>query len=156
LLIRYDSNDNELVSQAELGGGNPPQQRQVVTRMTPQEPAPPSPLILVSREDSGRRMTGRLSIARELMARLDKDKNNKVTLAESGWPEEMFARLDRNKDGQLDTLELVRWLAGKPDGEFTIRLGFGTGTRPGATKARVTARGRAPVPAGRAGNDMAL
>jgi Ca2+-binding EF-hand superfamily protein len=58
-----------------------------------------------------------------LLTRFDKDRNHKLSRAESGFDEATFARLDLNKDGQLDAGELQKWLAGPSDLELTVRLG---------------------------------
>jgi Ca2+-binding EF-hand superfamily protein len=58
-----------------------------------------------------------------LLEHFDKDKNKKLSRAESGFDEATFARLDVNKDGQLDAGELQKWLAGPSDLELTVRLG---------------------------------
>ncbi len=130
ILFPFDTNDDELVSPAELGinlNPNPP--RQAVQPNAPMQQAPPPPLVLVPRDDGGSRRTGQMSMAREVLARLDKDKSGKLSLEESGFPKETFAKLDRNRDGQLDVLELARWVGGKPEAEFTITLGVGPAGR---------------------------
>jgi Ca2+-binding EF-hand superfamily protein len=58
-----------------------------------------------------------------LLDHFDKDKNGKLSRSESGFDEATFARLDINKDGQLDAGELQKWLAGPSDLELTVRLG---------------------------------
>jgi Ca2+-binding EF-hand superfamily protein len=126
VLMKYDSDDNELVSLAELGvsAARPVMARVPVSKamMKPAQAAP-STLLLVPRDDSGRRMTGKLALAREILARYDKDKDGKLSREEIGFPQAVFDRLDRNKDGYLDTLELLRWTKEKPAGEFTLQFG---------------------------------
>ncbi len=124
VLMKYDGDDNELISQQELGLNGfaqrfrrPVQVQLPGGRMAPQ----PSNLMLVARDD-GRRAAGRLQIARDILARYDKDRDGKLSPDEIGFPKKLFDELDRNKDGKLNVLELVRWAREKPAGEFTVRL----------------------------------
>jgi Ca2+-binding EF-hand superfamily protein len=145
LLAPYDTNDDELISAGELGvNPNPQQPRQVLPMTGPAPPPPPNPLVMIPRPEGGRRAVSRTQVAREILARLDKDKNNRLSREESRFPEAMFRKLDRNRDGQLDVLELARWLAGKPDGEFTARIGQPSMAAP-KTQARTARRRQAPV-----------
>src|SRR5205807_9593068 len=64
----------------------------------------------------------KLKIARDLLARYDKDKDGRLSREEIAFPRKLFDQLDRNRDGKLDVLELVRWTRAKPAGEFTVRL----------------------------------
>jgi len=143
VLLRFDTNDDELVSQGELGGGGLDPYARLRGRQLGGLSMPvsgqPTTLVLLPKED-GRRMTGKLRVARELLARFDRDKDNKLSIEECRFPKAVFDRLDRNKDGKLDALELLRLTTGKPDGEFTVRLG----TAGGAMMARPAKRGPAP------------
>jgi len=148
VLMRYDNDDNELVSQAELGiAGNRSAQyrlaaaQQALIAGQRRPTAGQSNLILVARDD-GRRAAGKLAIARDILARYDKDKDGKLSREEIGFSKKLFDQLDRNKDGKLNVLELVRWVKEKPAGEFTVRL-RGSGTmmaRRPAMKAKPGAR----------------
>jgi len=124
VLMKYDNDDNELISQAELGVGNPFAGNFRIAQ--PQKPAAAaqSNLMLVSRDD-GRRAAGKMQIARDVLARYDKDKDGRLSREEIGFPKKLFDQLDRNKDGKLSVLELLRWVKEKPAGEFSIRLGSG-------------------------------
>ncbi|MFO0846674.1 MAG: EF-hand domain-containing protein [Gemmataceae bacterium] len=112
-------------------------------------------MMLVPRDD-GRRRTGRLQLVRDIIAKLDKDKSGKLSQSESGFPKAMFDRYDRNKDGQLDVLELSRWISNKPDGECTMELG----SSPTAMRAAArggAAKGRRGFPvSGSPGDGMSL
>jgi Ca2+-binding EF-hand superfamily protein len=143
VLMRLDADDDEMVSEAEVGisrAGAVRPSRAVGVKgrgMAKPRPAAPSVLLLVPKDDSGRRATGKLALAREVLARYDVNKDGKLTPDEVGFPAEMFARLDRNTDGKLDVLELSRWLKGRPSGEFTVRLGPEPAMmRPAAMRAR--------------------
>jgi Ca2+-binding EF-hand superfamily protein len=61
-------------------------------------------------------------VVKELIARLDKDKNGKLSAAELKMGKEAFAKLDKNGDGQLDAKEIDAWLNTAPDIEFTVPL----------------------------------
>jgi Ca2+-binding EF-hand superfamily protein len=63
------------------------------------------------------------TIVSQILARYDKDKNNKLSRTEIGLEPATFDKLDANKDGQLDATELAQWLAGPPDLEIIVRLG---------------------------------
>jgi Ca2+-binding EF-hand superfamily protein len=133
LLAKFDENDDEMITPQELstnapapGRGLQLQAQQVlVTRQAqPNRPGVPrSQLLLVPREGPESKIEQRLLIARQVLDRYDKDKNRKVSRDEIGLPREVFDRLDVNHDGELDDLELLRWLVILPDVEVTLRLG---------------------------------
>jgi Ca2+-binding EF-hand superfamily protein len=85
-------------------------------------------------------------LAKTLLERYDKDKNGKLSRAESGFDEATFARADANKDGQLDAGELEKWLSGPGDLELTVRLGGLPAPRqPGGVLKAVVQAGRGTV-----------
>jgi Ca2+-binding EF-hand superfamily protein len=160
LFGRYDTDDDELVSTGELGYQPPQaQQRQVVVEGTaPKQEEPNTKMMLVPRDD-GRRRTGRLQLVRDIVAKLDKDKSGKLSQPESGFQKAGFDKLDRNKDGLLDVLELSRWISGKPDGEFTVKLGPGRTAAMARTQAARAAQGkggRAKPPGATAREEMSV
>jgi Ca2+-binding EF-hand superfamily protein len=124
LLARYDVNDDEVVTAQELLSGGNPYVRQVQFQRG-QQPgqAPASPILLIPREASLHRVTQRLRLAKELLNRFDKDKNQKLSREEIKLPRDLFDSLDGNKDGELDVLELVRWIITRPDLEVVVRMG---------------------------------
>src|SRR5262249_38192650 len=69
-------------------------------------------------------------LTKALTDRYDKNKDGKLSRAESGFDEATFARLDANKDGQLTAAELEAWLGGASDLGLTVRLGGLPGKRP--------------------------
>src|SRR5262249_5502275 len=117
VLMPLDQNDDELLSFVEIQGrpdtGFP--YTPVLVRPGMRGPSAPVTLRLI-RLDEGRRQTGRLEVAREVVARYDKDRDGKLSNTEVALTAAEFARLDTNRDGKLDVLEVLRWL-GKPDQE---------------------------------------
>jgi Ca2+-binding EF-hand superfamily protein len=55
-----------------------------------------------------------------LLALFDKDDNDKLSMKECGFDAASFARLDKNKDGELDLDELAEWVNGPADLEFEL------------------------------------
>src|SRR5262249_10479683 len=109
-LRKYDQDDDELISVQELLPGG-------VAPARPQMPAmrvPSLPLMRVPREDAPRQIAVRLRGAKEVLERYDKNKSRSLSREEIGMPREQFDQLDANKDGELDALELLRWVIVKP------------------------------------------
>jgi len=69
------------------------------------------------------RLTERLNLSKELITRYDKDKSGKLTRDEIGLDAETFKLLDRNEDGALDSVELLRYFIVAPDVEVNVHLG---------------------------------
>lgn len=124
VLHKYDQNDDELIAVQELLVSREPR-----GRVRPVRPpvsamqARPAPLMLVPREDAPRRIASRLRVSREVLERYDKNKNRSLSRDEIGMTQELFDQLDANKDGELDALELLRWVIVQPDAESVLRLG---------------------------------
>jgi Ca2+-binding EF-hand superfamily protein len=125
ILSKFDENDDEVVTAQELLGGNQfggIRQRQLpqpVPGMSAQQAAP---LLLVPREEPGNRLGARLKIAKDVLARYDKDKDGKLTREEIGFSSDLFETLGPS-DGALTATKLLRWLLVLPDVEMTVRLG---------------------------------
>jgi Ca2+-binding EF-hand superfamily protein len=129
VLHKYDQDDDELITAQELvPPGTVPAPNPVRLQRMPAQP-PSLPLMLVPREDAPRRIATRLRVAKEVLARYDKNKNNTLSRDEIGMPNELFDQLDDNKDGELDSLELLRWVIITPDIEVVLRLGRVEGKR---------------------------
>ncbi len=64
------------------------------------------------------------TFAEQILIRYDKDKNLRLTKAESGLDDATFAALDRNKDNELSIVELMNWRDLPPD--LTFDLTFST------------------------------
>jgi Ca2+-binding EF-hand superfamily protein len=118
-LRKYDQDDDELIALQELLPGGVIPARPLVPAMQ----APTVPLMLVPREDAPRRLDVRLRVARKVLEHYDKNKSRSLSREEIGMPRELFDSLDTNKDGELDTIELLRWVIVKPDAEALLRLG---------------------------------
>src|SRR5207245_5104204 len=63
-------------------------------------------------------------LAYALVQRYDKDKNSKLSRSEIGLEKSVFDQLDRDRDGELDTQELARFVSCQPpDLEIVVHLG---------------------------------
>jgi Ca2+-binding EF-hand superfamily protein len=124
ILAKYDRNDDELIDQQELQEGLG---RTAIARIAERRPGrvtrqPGPPVVLLGHGDSARRLTQRLSVANQLLSYYDRDDDRKLSREEIGFPAELFDRLDANHDGQLDSLELLRWSAEAPLVEAVLHL----------------------------------
>jgi Ca2+-binding EF-hand superfamily protein len=120
-LRKYDRDDDELLTLQELlpdAGAAAPRQP-----LVPAMQAPSMPLMLVPREDAPRQIVARLGIAKAVLEHYDKNKSRSLSRDEIDMPRELFDRLDADKDGELNALELLRWIIAKPDAEAVLRLG---------------------------------
>ena len=127
VLHKYDQNDDEVITIGELlqapvafAAGGPAMMQGPYARPTA---LVDSPFVLVPREEAPKRITERLAVAKDLIARYDKDNDGKLSLSEIGLPKEVFDRYDADKDGAWNALEVVRWMVFAPDLEATVRLG---------------------------------
>lgn len=125
LLGRFDSNDDEIVSLAEISGG---QAYQYYPR-----PGAALSLVAVPREASELRVTARLKFARELITRLDEDKNGTLETKEFRISPTEFKACDASGDGKLDAPELVKWLVLPPNLILSVRLDQAFDTEPAIT-----------------------
>jgi Ca2+-binding EF-hand superfamily protein len=105
-LAALDANDDELIIPEELVPGLEYGFGQAPRRPGQKEAAPL--LSLVNPDDPPAKQ------AAPLLARYDKDKNGKLSRAETGFDEATFNALDANKDGQLDATELAAWFKRRP------------------------------------------
>jgi Ca2+-binding EF-hand superfamily protein len=62
-------------------------------------------------------------VSRQVLARYDKDKNGKLSLAESGLDKSLFEKLDANHDGKLDAKEFAGFFRREADLELIARIG---------------------------------
>ncbi len=76
-----------------------------------------APLLLIDPADSGARLADRL------LKTYDKDRDQKLSREEIGLSPAVFDQLDTNKDGKLDSAELLKYAALAPDLELVVRLG---------------------------------
>jgi Ca2+-binding EF-hand superfamily protein len=121
LLARFDLNDDEIISAQELLGGSQFGQ-QFGQPVQYGGNAFALNLVPLPREASDLRLTARLKFAKDLVTRLDADRSGGLDRKEFRIPAAEFDKLDTNHDGQLDALELVKWLVGPPDIEVTVRM----------------------------------
>ncbi len=120
VLQTFDQDDDEMIAAAELMPGP---FSVAARRAIPAVPPPGQPpAMLVAREEGSRRVVQRLRFAKEIIVRYDKDKDQKLSPDEIAFPAEVFEGLDRNRDGKLDAIELLRWLVVLPDAEAAVRL----------------------------------
>ncbi len=123
VLHRLDIDEDEMISEAELIPDNNPYAN-VFFRDPNQGPAASPAFQLLAPGEAPARL------AKTLFDRYDKNKDGKLSRAESGFDEATFARIDANKDGHLTAAELEAWLAGPSDLELTVRLGGLPAKRP--------------------------
>ncbi|MGH7173454.1 MAG: hypothetical protein ACRELF_09475 [Gemmataceae bacterium] len=62
-------------------------------------------------------------VSRQVLAHYDKDKNSKLSRAESGFDKPLFDKLDSNHDGQLDAKEFAGFFRRVADLELIARVG---------------------------------
>jgi Ca2+-binding EF-hand superfamily protein len=116
-LARFDFDEDEMISAEELvptingfGFG-------FVRRTQPTPASESLSFVVLTPGESPLKATA------QLIRKYDKDKNGKLSRAESGFDEATFARLDTNKDGQLDSHELLKWFAEPADLKLLAQLG---------------------------------
>lgn len=137
LLRKRDADDNELVSLSEIIPGEG--QVNVPYRSAPMAGTPPpGSLAWVAGEAKQARV-----LARELSRRYGnpEDPSQKLRREQLGLDEETFARLDANRDGVLDTDELVHFTKRPPDLEIVVRLGQGGANEEAVEIVRWTRKG---------------
>jgi Ca2+-binding EF-hand superfamily protein len=130
LLEQLDENDDELLSPQELGpnqfGGNPYYLRQVVDQFgkVVVQPTPGTAVVFpIQADDSPRQQATRIKLAQQLLAKYDRDKNQKLTRLEIGLDRAAFKLLDANHDKHLDLAELMKFVQRPPDVDLVVRLG---------------------------------
>jgi Ca2+-binding EF-hand superfamily protein len=131
VLQKYDLNDDEIITADELlqaprQPALPIDGALLVQQQAPQSQVVPlgeSPFQLVPREEAPKRITERLKVAKDLLARYDKNKDGKLSPSEIGVPQDVFDRYDADRDGAWSATELLRWMIFEPDLEAVVRLG---------------------------------
>jgi Ca2+-binding EF-hand superfamily protein len=116
-LRRLDLDDDDMISTEELRPPANPFFRNGPA-LQPFGPAgPDAPFVLVQPRDSGE------TLAAQLLKHYDRDKNQKLSRAESGLETNVFNELDTNGDGELDAAELRNYHTISPDIVLMVRLG---------------------------------
>jgi Ca2+-binding EF-hand superfamily protein len=118
-LGKLDINDDEWLTAAELSPGLA-------------NPLPPGAGVVSGFPQSGGRVGDafyqipgpdeQAALGALLLSHFDKDKNGRLSRAESGLDEKTFTLLDTGKHGDLDVAELSRWHHRPADLEFHYRL----------------------------------
>jgi Ca2+-binding EF-hand superfamily protein len=134
LLSRLDEDDDELISAQELVANYNPLAFQQV-RVQPVGGGTPglpdnSPFFVVLPDGSPKRFAQRLQLAKQVLNRYDRNKDDKISRDEIGFDDATFQRLDTNGDGSLDATELLKLLNPPADLEMVLRLGRTDGRSP--------------------------
>jgi Ca2+-binding EF-hand superfamily protein len=142
ILMRFDKNEDDLVSSQELipniaarYGQAPPEPQPEPDPNDPTgqkkkpKPAPESKFFVVVPDGTQRYLSQRMELAQKIIARYDKDNDGKLSHSEISFLAE-FNLLDRNKDGFLDSTELLRFLALNGDVELVFRIGKNEANKP--------------------------
>jgi Ca2+-binding EF-hand superfamily protein len=122
ILQKLDQDDDELIEPHELAPGLGMRNPVPVVGMAAMDSSlaylpREAPFALLAPGESPRRL------AEHFLTRYGKPQATKLTAAEFGRSEEVFARLDVNRDGALDAPELAGFLALDADLEVVVRLG---------------------------------
>jgi Ca2+-binding EF-hand superfamily protein len=135
-VMALDGNEDDLVSTQELvpniaahfAQPMPPQLLQA-DKKEEKPPPPPSNFFVVVSDGSPRLLSARMELARKMLDRYDKDGDGKLSRSEVSLLGE-FDLLDRNKDGFLDSTDLLRYLGLSGDVELTLRIGKNDAGKP--------------------------
>jgi Ca2+-binding EF-hand superfamily protein len=115
-LHHLDLDEDEMISEDELVPGENPYSQFFGFAGDSMGPASPAFQMFSPADPPGK-------LTKTILDRYDKDRNGKLSPKEIGLDGAEFARIDTNKDGQIDAAELEKWLAGPSDLELTVRLG---------------------------------
>jgi Ca2+-binding EF-hand superfamily protein len=128
VLRQFDQNDDELVSSAELAAVRAPTAASSAQEMEVQVSGgteAEGPVLRLDRSGS------RVQMVRQLLNRLDKGgpggaraKDQRLSRSEIRLAAEVFRGFDQDRDGSLDSVELLRFLEqAEPAVELNVRLG---------------------------------
>lgn len=138
ILMKLDGNEDDLVSTQELipnlaaRYGQPVQPQVVQDPDQEQKQKPPaveSKFFVVVPDGTPRYLGQRMELAQQIIAGYDNDNDGKLSRSEISFLGE-FDQLDRNKDGFLDTTDLMRFLALHGDVELVLRIGKNEADKP--------------------------
>jgi Ca2+-binding EF-hand superfamily protein len=122
-LRKLDVDDDEMISAQEILPRTDNGPEMIAGDQVKTEPlSSSSTFLLVSADESSTRL------ANALLARYDKDKNEKLSRAEFAIDKALFDRLDANHDDQLDVQELAKFHVYHPvDIELVVHFGGSSG-----------------------------
>jgi Ca2+-binding EF-hand superfamily protein len=143
ILMPLDRDEDDLVSTQELipniaarYGQAPPEPQPepesddpAAQKKKAAKPEPESRFFVVVPDGSQRNLSQRMELAQKIIARYDKDNDGKLSRSEISFLGE-FNQLDRNKDGFLDSTELLRFLSLNGDVELVFRIGKNEADKP--------------------------
>jgi Ca2+-binding EF-hand superfamily protein len=112
-----DLDDDEMISPREMGPNLAETPIAYRVETGPETGFSAFPFMLVRTAQSTPLLVSRL------LARYDKDKNQRLSLSEIALDKAVFDRLDANHDGELDASELAGWLSQPPDLELGVHFG---------------------------------
>jgi Ca2+-binding EF-hand superfamily protein len=120
VISKLDTDDDELISLRELGGTGPPVGIRGVVAPPPGLPATQqlqgTSFYHLTSENS------RAGLATLMLARYDKKKRMTLTQKDIGLDDASFKRLDENRNGTLDLMELAKFPQNAPAVELVVRL----------------------------------
>jgi len=119
LMKRFDLNDDEVISLQELLG-QPQQPPGLIPAQQPTvRPNPKAKVPFHLIQDGDEEET----VALRLLSHYAKPGVTHLKPGDCDLGPDIFAKLDLNKDGKLDLIELFQWQKRTPDLEFAIRIG---------------------------------
>jgi Ca2+-binding EF-hand superfamily protein len=112
-----DLDDDEMIVPSELGANLAETPTAYRVETGPETGFSSFPFMLVRTAQSTPLLASRL------LARYDKDKNQRLSRSEIALDKAVFDRLDTNHDGELDAGELAAWILQPPDLELAVHFG---------------------------------
>lgn len=133
LLRQYDTDDDETVSLAELGGNPFLPGRAAV--------ASPNGMMGIPSQVQQVIVLGRATNLSELLVRYDANKDGKLDKKEVAFDAALFRKLDKNNDRGLDLAEMIVWAAMPPEAEWSANWPALSGINTGSVVPATTKSG---------------